>query len=150
MNRVKLQIAISTLVLAGVVVFLMVDTMSQSEALTYFHGADEILARKTEMVGKRVRMGGYVTCDSVAQKPGTLQWSFLVEPVEQMMKYPKYRGRSVPVRYEGVVPDTFEAGAEVIVTGVLGDNGTFTAQELIAKCPSKYEVAEGAAGPPRC
>ena len=46
---------------------------------------------------------------------------------------------SIPVRYRGEIPDPFEAGREVVVTGSV-DNGTFMANRdsLITKCPSKY------------
>lgn len=52
---------------------------------------------------------------------------------------------SVPVRYEGTVPDPFREGREVIVAGGLRD-GTLVAERdsLITKCPSKFaeEAAE--------
>ena len=46
---------------------------------------------------------------------------------------------SVPVVYEGVVPDPFREGREVIVSGELRD-GTFVAERdsLVTKCPSKF------------
>lgn len=46
---------------------------------------------------------------------------------------------SVPVVYEGVVPDPFREGREVIVSGELR-NGTFVAERdsLVTKCPSKF------------
>ena len=46
---------------------------------------------------------------------------------------------SIPVRYHGEIPDPFQAGREVIVTGAV-TNGTLIAQRdsLITKCPSKY------------
>ena len=46
---------------------------------------------------------------------------------------------SVPVIYEGVVPDPFREGREVIVSGELR-NGTFVAERdsLVTKCPSKF------------
>ena len=46
---------------------------------------------------------------------------------------------SVPVRYEGVVPDPFREGREVIVSGEL-KGGTFVAERdsLVTKCPSKF------------
>lgn len=49
-------------------------------------------------------------------------------------------GESVPVVYEGTVPDPFREGREVIVTGSMQD-GTFVAEHdsLITKCPSKFE-----------
>ena len=47
---------------------------------------------------------------------------------------------SVPVRYEGSVPDPFREGREVIVTVRKGADGTFVGERdsLITKCPSKF------------
>ena len=52
--------------------------------------------------------------------------------------------RSVPVEYQGVVPDPFREGREVIVSGELRD-GTFVAERdsLVTKCPSKFTKAKG-------
>lgn len=52
---------------------------------------------------------------------------------------------SVPVVYEGVVPDPFREGREVIVSGRVQD-GTFVAQRdsLVTKCPSKFTTEEQA------
>jgi cytochrome c-type biogenesis protein CcmE len=46
---------------------------------------------------------------------------------------------SVPVVYEGVVPDPFREGREVIVSGEM-KSGTFVAERdsLVTKCPSKF------------
>jgi len=63
-----------------------------------------------------------------------------------MAKRPEMVGESMPVMFTGIVPDTFEDDAEVIVTGRLAANGTFEGQELVAKCPSKYEAGEKNAG----
>ena len=48
------------------------------------------------------------------------------------------------VVYDGALPDAFkdEPGAEVVAEGDYDGQGTFTAQTLITKCPSKYEAAE--------
>jgi cytochrome c-type biogenesis protein CcmE len=48
-------------------------------------------------------------------------------------------GESLPVIYQGVVPDTFKVGNEVVVEGTLKSNGIFQAYTLMPKCPSKYE-----------
>jgi cytochrome c-type biogenesis protein CcmE len=46
---------------------------------------------------------------------------------------------SVPVRYQGVVPDPFRAGREVIVTVKRERNGFVAERDsLITKCPSKF------------
>ena len=49
-------------------------------------------------------------------------------------------GASVPVRYEGTVPDPFREGREVIVTVRKDADGTFVGEKdsLITKCPSKF------------
>ncbi len=49
---------------------------------------------------------------------------------------------SVPVAYEGLVPDPFRDGREVIVDGKL-EGGRFVAERdsLVTKCPSKFENA---------
>jgi len=46
---------------------------------------------------------------------------------------------SVPVRYEGVLPDPFRAGREVIVN-VRKDGDVFVGEKdsLVTKCPSKF------------
>jgi cytochrome c-type biogenesis protein CcmE len=50
---------------------------------------------------------------------------------------------TLPVRYHGIIPDTFVDGADVVVEGQLTGDGTFEAHTLLAKCPSKYEAADG-------
>ena len=45
----------------------------------------------------------------------------------------------VPVVYHGSVPDPFRLGRDVIVEGRMR-NGTFVADRLITKCPSKYRA----------
>ena len=50
---------------------------------------------------------------------------------------------SVPVSYEGVVPDPFREGREVIVSGKV-EGETFVAERdsLVTKCPSKFTKDE--------
>ncbi len=48
---------------------------------------------------------------------------------------------SVPVAYRGSVPDLFKTGREVVVEGKLR-GGTFVADSLVTKCPSKYAPAK--------
>lgn len=47
--------------------------------------------------------------------------------------------QTIMVSYSGAVPDTFKAGAEVIVEGGMGPEGRFAAKTLMTKCPSKYQ-----------
>jgi cytochrome c-type biogenesis protein CcmE len=50
---------------------------------------------------------------------------------------------TVPVVYRGSVPDLFKSGREVVVEGKLV-GGTFVANSLVTKCPSKYAPAKKA------
>ncbi len=43
------------------------------------------------------------------------------------------------VVYNGVKPDLLKNEAQAIITGSLGSDGVFYAEELLLKCPSRYE-----------
>ena len=45
--------------------------------------------------------------------------------------------QTMKVVYNKIVPDTFKDEAQVVVTGTY-TNGVFSANEMLAKCPSKY------------
>ena len=47
---------------------------------------------------------------------------------------------SLPVTYEGTVPDPFRGGREIVLTGAIAKNGVFVGEPetLITKCPSKF------------
>lgn len=49
-------------------------------------------------------------------------------------------GESLPVTYEGTVPDPFRGGREIVLTGALAKDGVFVGEPetLITKCPSKF------------
>jgi len=47
-------------------------------------------------------------------------------------------GQGVPVDYQGLLPDIFRPGAQVVVQGRLGADGVFHAQVLETKCPSRF------------
>jgi cytochrome c-type biogenesis protein CcmE len=50
------------------------------------------------------------------------------------------------VIYRGIAPDTFTDGVDVVVEGRMGEDGTFHATTLLAKCASRYENAPGEGG----
>jgi len=45
------------------------------------------------------------------------------------------------VVYNGVKPDLLRHEAQAIMTGQVGEDGVFYADELLLKCPTKYEEA---------
>ena len=54
-------------------------------------------------------------------------------------------GATLPVDFAGIIPDTFVDDADVVVEGNRRADGIFAATTLLAKCPSKYESADGQA-----
>ena len=64
------------------------------------------------------------------RKPNTLEIRFQVEN----------NGAVIDAEYTGLVPDTFQDGSEVVISGQLGSHGfTVAPNGVMAKCPSKYE-----------
>ncbi|MCB0750411.1 MAG: cytochrome c maturation protein CcmE [Ignavibacteriae bacterium] len=49
-----------------------------------------------------------------------------------------YKGTEMKVVYDGTIPNNFESATSVVVTGKYKD-GYFHANDILTKCPSKYE-----------
>ncbi len=82
--------------------------------------------------GERFRLGGMVEQGSLRRTPGTLEVQFVVTDFRH----------SVPVRYDKVLPDLFREGAGVVAHGRLDAQGTFVADEVLAKHDEKYMPPE--------
>ena len=78
--------------------------------------------------GRKFRLGGLVNQGSVQRKAGDLEVRFVVTDMKE----------SMTVVYSGVLPDLFREGQGVIAYGVLGADGTFRADEVLAKHDEKY------------
>jgi len=50
-------------------------------------------------------------------------------------------GHTMPVDYQGTLPDIFRPGMPVVVEGKMGSDGVFHAKALQAKCPSRFSTA---------
>jgi cytochrome c-type biogenesis protein CcmE len=106
--------------------------------LVYYDEIGE--ARAAVQPDQQIRLSGDVVDGSVHRGGGE---SRLVFEIEDAAK----RNR-VPVNYAGVVPDIFKPGIQVVVEGRFDRAGTFEADRLTAKCPSKYQAA-GELGAPQ-
>jgi cytochrome c-type biogenesis protein CcmE len=64
--------------------------------------------------------------------------------LEQDKQYLSFRlkdekGEVMPVEYHGVIPGNFDQAVSIVAIGRY-QNGTFTADQLLVKCPSKYQA----------
>jgi cytochrome c-type biogenesis protein CcmE len=107
-------------------------------ASMYYLTVDELVARGDAAYGEQTRVTGKVVEGSVEEhrETDTLRFEMASEG-----------GIPLPVLYSGVVPDAFKPAADVVVEGNLTPNGTFKADTLLVKCPSKYEGEPEAEAP---
>src|SRR5919109_2207102 len=107
MSSKTVKIAITAAVLVAALMGLLYTSLS--EGTEYYKHVDEVMADASSWHGKRLQLHGYVVENSILRKPDTLQYRFAIQS----------NGKSVPVRYTGVVPETFKSGAEVVLKGRL-------------------------------
>jgi cytochrome c-type biogenesis protein CcmE len=141
------------LVLGAVVFLIWSATNSASE---YFLTIDELHAKGASIANRNLRVSGAVIGDTIQYDAQTLTLTFEVAHVpgdnaiieteggladalhEAVMDPSRER---MTVVYVGPKPDLLRNEAQAIVTGHLGDDGIFYADELLLKCPTKYEEA---------
>jgi cytochrome c-type biogenesis protein CcmE len=132
----NIKIAVTAVVLASAFGFMMWTTLR--EGAEYFKHVDEVVAQRTSLEGKKLQVQGYVIPGSILVKPKTLEYHFKIQNNPIRSGEP---GNVMNVSFTGAVPDTFKDEAEVVAHGQLRSDGGFDANQVIAKCPSKYEAA---------
>lgn len=137
-SRRRLLVVVPLLMAAAAIVALVLVGM-QDKGI-YSKPVDELVAQKSKFVGKSVRAEGNLVHGSLVKRD---------EPCEYRFKIEK-NGVEIPVRYaKCVVPDTFRdvPGMDVGVTveGELRSDDSLEASQVLAKCPSKYEMKQKAA-----
>jgi len=66
---------------------------------------------------------------------------YVLKPAEQFLRFKlrDEKGDVMPVEYRGVIPGNFDQAVSVVAIGKFqGDH--FEAQQLLVKCPSKYQA----------
>jgi cytochrome c-type biogenesis protein CcmE len=108
------------------------------------------------MVDRNLRLSGAVIGDTIQYDAQNLTLTFEVANVSGDNSIIETEGglakalheavidpsrERVVIRYVGPKPDLLRNEAQAIVTGHLGEDGIFYADELLLKCPTKYEEA---------
>ena len=152
MGRSKFIIG-GLLILAAVVYLIFSSTQQAAE---YFMTVDEIKAQGDSVLDRNLRLSGAVIGDSIQYDPQTLTLSFDVAHVPGDNSEIEAQGglaavlhaaildpsrARIKVVYVGPMPDLLRNEAQAIMTGHLGADGIFYAEELLLKCPTKYEEA---------
>jgi cytochrome c-type biogenesis protein CcmE len=111
--------------------------LGYGESKTYYHTIAELSTLQGDARAHRIRVGGTVEPGSIHRSQGRVDFMLDGE------------GKQLPVSYVGSdpLPDTFIDKSQALVEGSLERNGSFTAQQVQAKCASKYEAAPTADPP---
>lgn len=150
----KAKFIIGGLLIFAAVVYLVISS-TQANA-QYFVTIEELLNRKAELTGRDIRVSGAVLGDTIQYDPQTLTLKFTVVHIPGDNKVIEAQGglanilhaavedkslARMAVVYKGVKPDLLKNEAQAIMTGKLAADGSFTATELLLKCPTRYEEA---------
>jgi cytochrome c-type biogenesis protein CcmE len=124
----RLAIAAGIVCAVGIAVALVLNAFQSN--LVFFYSPTQV-AQHEAPPNRSFRLGGLV-------EKGTLQRdgvnvSFIVTDT----------AKSVPVRYQGILPDLFKEGKGVVAQGQL-ENGIFVAREVLAKHDENYMPPEAA------
>jgi cytochrome c-type biogenesis protein CcmE len=111
----------------GLVLYAMRDT------IVFFHAPSDIAAKGVQP-GTRFRLGGLVKEGSIRRGEN-----------QQIVFEVADGSATLPVRYQGILPDLFREGQGVVAEGVLEPSGAFRADTVLARHDESYmprEVAD--------
>jgi cytochrome c-type biogenesis protein CcmE len=118
---------------SGIIVatLLALAYVGYTQSKTYYHTISELPTLSTTSLHQRMRVSGNVRAGSISHVDGRID--FVLEE----------QGKALPVSYVGSdpLPDTFKDGAQALVEGRLKPEGGFVAEQVQAKCASKYEAS---------
>ena len=130
------------LVLLGAALALAVGFMGYSAFpgnVRYYLKVSEFLAGAEYQDGRTLRVAGRLAPDTFQRAGGGTQASF-----QLVDKEGDGAGPRLAAAYDGVMPDLFfNPHSEIILEGRYGDGGIFHADNILVKCPSKYQSIEG-------
>lgn len=141
------------MILAAVVYLIASSTQASAE---YFMTVDELVAEGSAVIDRNLRASGAVIGDTIQYDAASLNLTFTIahvpgdnDEVEAQGGLAKVlhdavvdpNSKKIQVVYNGPMPDLLRDEAQAIMTGHLGSDGIFYADELLLKCPTKYDPA---------
>ena len=123
----RLVLVVGALGLVGAAAGLVLASLGQNVA--FFTSPTAILTGEAK-TGSRLRLGGVVVGGSVRRDDVRVQFA--------VTDY----AHDIPVHYTGLLPDLFREGQGIVAIGQLGADGTFQADEILAKHDEGYMPPE--------
>jgi len=149
-NRTKFIVG-GVMIVAAIAYLIASSTQAAAQ---YYLTVDELITKGDGVKDRDLKLSGAVLGDSITYDAETLTLRFtiahvpgdtdeieeaggLAEILHQAVMDPN--ANRVDVVYIGPMPDLLRHEAQAIVTGRLGEDGVFNADELLLKCPTRYE-----------
>lgn len=156
----KILISIIAIILCGCVllalgVYYMFSVSSQS-TLQYFLTVSEVIGQESKFIDRNIRISGVVLGDTIEYNEASFTLSFTIADVpadykevedlgglEKVLRDSANNPNSpiIKILYTGPQPDLLRDEAQAIITGKLGSDGIFYADEILLRCPTRYEEA---------
>lgn len=134
MNAIKpkhQRLMLALIALAALIGASVLAVWALRSQASYFYLPADIQANPPE-AGRAVRLGGMVEAGSIRTAPDGVTVQFVVSDAKAR----------VPVSFRGIVPDLFKENSGVVAEGRMGADGTFVADNLLAKHDEKYVPRE--------
>ncbi|MBN2547804.1 MAG: cytochrome c maturation protein CcmE [Anaerolineales bacterium] len=150
----RIKFIIGGLIIVAAVLYLIISSTKVSAQ--YFLTINELNDKGSDIIGRDLKISGAVIGESIQYDAQELTLTFLVADVPGDNKVIEAQGGLAEVLHQAVIdpsrprlkvvyngpkPDLLRDEAQAIMTGKLGEDGVFYAEELLLKCPTKYEEA---------
>ncbi len=124
----NLKFIIGGILVVALIITLIVQATVSTGA--YYLTVTELGQQSQSIVGERVRVSGTVV-------DGSEDWN--AQEITLRFSISDEDGSQLPIVFYGPRPDNFQRAASAIVEGELLPDGSFQAETLLLKCPSRYE-----------
>ena len=150
--RNKTTFLLAGILIVAAVVYLLIS--STGSTAQYFLTVDELLVKGDEILDRNVTVSGAVLGETIEYDAMGPLVTFIIAHVPGDPKEVELAGglaqvlhnavmdpdaQTLEVVYDSVKPDLLQNEAQAIVRGQLGEDGRFYADELLLKCPTRYE-----------
>ena len=129
----KIKFIIGGVIIVLAIIYLGYGAIKNTGA--YYIPLDELNQNPQAYMGKNIRISGAIIQDSEDWDPTNLMLKFRMSD---------QTNKTILVSFHGSRPSNFDEATEAIVEGHIQPDGTFKADNLLLKCPSRYEEAPDA------
>jgi len=130
----KKRLSIMLLIMSGIGITVTLALTAFSQNMLYFFSPTQVVAGEAP-TGRSIRVGGMVNKGSVERASDSLLVKFSVTDY----------AHTIQVQYTGILPDLFREEQGIVAIGQMQEDGSFIADEVLAKHDENYMPPEVAA-----